>query len=68
MGKTGAFSISTLQTINVGETKTQALLISPTHELAKQTYNVLTTLQVHKSGLNIKLLMIGTSIKMIYLL
>tara|TARA_B100001175_G_scaffold258395_1_gene226903 strand:+ start:6554 stop:7744 length:1191 start_codon:yes stop_codon:yes gene_type:complete len=63
MGKTGAFSISTLQTIDVSENKTQALLISPTHELAKQTYTVLTTLGSYINGLNIKLLIGGTSIK-----
>ena len=63
MGKTGAFSISTLQKINTEEKKTQALLLAPTHELAKQTYNVLLKLGSYMSDLSIKLLIGGTSIK-----
>lgn len=35
-GKTGAFTISTLQIINEAEKKTQALILAPTHELANQ--------------------------------
>jgi len=38
-GKTGAFSIGVLNCINVQENTTQALLLSPTRELATQTYN-----------------------------
>jgi len=40
-GKTGTFSISVLQMINEEELNTQAIILSPTRELAKQTYNVI---------------------------
>ena len=39
-GKTGAFTIGTLSLIDLQIMKTQALLLSPTHELANQTTNV----------------------------
>ena len=40
-GKTGAFSIGTLEIIDPKLASTQALILSPTHELAKQTIDVL---------------------------
>ena len=43
-GKTGAFTISTLQIINSDEKKTQALILAPTHELANQIKSVITSL------------------------
>ena len=39
-GKTGAFSIATLQTLDNKLRETQVLVLSPTRELAEQTYNV----------------------------
>jgi translation initiation factor 4A len=62
MGKTASFSISTLQLIDVESATTQAVLISPTHELAKQTCNVVTHLGSMMQGLRIKTLIGGTSI------
>jgi translation initiation factor 4A len=62
MGKTASFSISTLQLIDVESATTQAVLISPTHELAKQTCNVVTNLGSMMKGLQIKTLIGGTSI------
>jgi translation initiation factor 4A len=62
MGKTASFSISTLQIIDVESATTQAVLISPTHELAKQTCNVVTHLGSMMQGLRIKTLIGGTSI------
>lgn len=40
-GKTGAFSIGTLCQIDETKNSTQALIISPTHELAHQSFNVI---------------------------
>jgi translation initiation factor 4A len=62
MGKTASFSISTLQIIDTDSATTQAVLISPTHELAKQTCNVITNLGSMIKGLRIKTLIGGTSI------
>jgi translation initiation factor 4A len=39
-GKTGAFTISTLQIINEDVKKTQAMILAPTHELANQIKTV----------------------------
>lgn len=41
-GKTGAFLISTLHNLKLDESGTQAIIISPTRELATQTHNVCT--------------------------
>jgi len=58
-GKTGAFTISTLQIIDETLDKTQAIIMSPTRELSKQIYGVLKTLS---SQMNVKLqLLIGGS-------
>lgn len=62
MGKTGAFSISTLQRLDFSVKKTQALLLAPTHELAKQTTNVIQNLGSMFPGLTVKTLIGGTSI------
>nr|CCA19454.1 DEAD box ATPdependent RNA helicase putative [Albugo laibachii Nc14] len=43
-GKTAVFSISILQTINSTSNETQALVISPTRELAEQTQKVMLAL------------------------
>ena len=40
-GKTGAFSVGTLELIDETKDDTQALIIAPTHELATQTLNVI---------------------------
>ena len=56
-GKTGAFSIATLQIIDETLDKTQAIIMSPTRELSKQIHGVLSMLS---SQMNIKLqLLIG---------
>jgi len=61
-GKTGAFSIGALQRINVDEHKTQLLLLSPTRELAMQSYNVISSLSKNMK-INIKLFIGGTNIE-----
>ena len=63
MGKTGAFSIGTLGNIDISKPKVQAVLMAPTHELVKQTYNVLKALGSMLPGLRVKTLIGGTSIQ-----
>jgi superfamily II DNA/RNA helicase len=60
-GKTGAFSIGAIQNIDVAKNTTQVLLLSPTRELATQSYNVITSIS---NNMNIKtqLLIGGTFI------
>ena len=56
-GKTGAFSIGTLQIIDETLDKTQAIIMAPTRELSKQIHGVMSSLS---SQMNIKLqLLIG---------
>ena len=62
-GKTGTFSIGTLQRINIEERKTQAIIIAPTHELAKQISTVISALGSSLKGLVIKTMLGGTSIQ-----
>ena len=63
MGKTGAFSIGTLGCIDIKKPKVQALLMAPTHELVKQTTNVIKALGSNIPGLRVKTLIGGTSIQ-----
>jgi translation initiation factor 4A len=63
MGKTGAFTIGTLSLIDLAKPKVQALLLAPTHELAKQTYNVVQSLGSCLTGLRVKTLIGGSSIQ-----
>ena len=63
MGKTGAFSIGTLELIDITKPKLQALLLAPTHELVKQTQNVIKALGSVFQGLRVKHLIGGTSIQ-----
>ncbi len=60
-GKTGAFSVGVLQRIDESTTGTQALILAPTRELAKQTCDVITQLSTHMSVVA-KLLIGGTSV------
>jgi len=62
-GKTGTFSIGTLQRIDITENKTQAIIIAPTHELAKQISTVITALGSSMQGLVIKTMLGGSSIQ-----
>jgi len=61
-GKTGCFSIGTLQLIDVSENITQAIIISPTRELSIQTKKVIDTLSVMMNKINTHLLIGGKSI------
>ena len=59
-GKTGAFTVGTLQLIDDSKPETQAIILSPTRELSRQTYDVLCSLSSLLKT-NIKLLIGGTS-------
>ena len=61
-GKTGCFSISTLQLINQNEKNTQAIVLLPTRELATQVYSVFNTMSSYMN-IDIKLLIGGTNLK-----
>lgn len=63
MGKTGAFSIGTLELIDTSQPKLQALLLAPTHELVKQTLLVIKSLGSMFPNLVVKNLIGGTSIQ-----
>jgi len=60
-GKTGAFSVGTLQLIDETVDETQALIIAPTHELADQTAKVIKQLG-HYLKIRSLLLVGGTSV------
>lgn len=60
-GKTGAFTVGTLCSIDTNKMETQALLLSPTRELAKQTFNVISSIGHYIDTLNVKLLVGGTN-------
>ena len=60
-GKTGAFTIGTLQLIDEKSDFTQALIIAPTHELATQTENVIKHLGLYLK-VRTMLLVGGTSV------
>jgi len=63
-GKTGSFSIGILQRIDLSLNKTQALILAPTHELAKQIAVVIQSLGSHfEKPLQVKTLLGGTSIR-----
>jgi translation initiation factor 4A len=62
-GKTGTFSIATLQNIDIAKNETQAIIMAPTHELANQISNVITNIGNFMEGLTIKTIIGGTSIQ-----
>ena len=61
-GKTGAFSIGLLNNIDPNVNSIQALVINPTHELANQNYNVITSLSNYMN-INVLSVVGGTSVK-----
>lgn len=60
-GKTGCFSVATLASINTDIKQTQAIILAPTRELARQIFTVVSTLSMFIDGCRIKLLVGGTS-------
>jgi translation initiation factor 4A len=60
-GKTGAFTISALQKVDPSVKQTQILIISPTHELVHQSFNVLKELGKYMD-ISMERVMGGTSV------
>jgi translation initiation factor 4A len=60
-GKTGAFVVSSLQKVDEKVKSPQVLILSPTRELAYQTYNVCKELSQYLKKIHTKLLVGGTS-------
>jgi len=61
-GKTGAFVVGSLQSIDESSNAVQVLILAPTHELAEQTLNVVTNLSQYMK-LSALLLVGGTSVE-----
>ena len=61
-GKTGAFSISSLQCIDISIVETQVMIIVPTRELVQQIQKVMSGLSEFIENINIKTLIGGTSV------
>lgn len=61
-GKTGAFTIGTLQRIDLSKRQVQAIVLAPTHELVKQIASVIQSIGTLMEGLVVKTLMGGTSV------
>ena len=61
-GKTGAFTISALQKIDESKNSTQILIISPTHELTRQTSDVVKNLSIYMKEISMSVVIGGTSV------
>lgn len=61
-GKTGTFSISALQVVDLNIKQIQALIVVPTHELVLQIISVIEKIGQFMDGLCVKSLIGGTSI------
>ena len=62
-GKTGAFTISALQLIDLSKNETQSIIIAPTRELATQIISVVNELGSFVTDLRTHLLVGGTSVQ-----
>ena len=62
-GKTATFAIGALQNINVNESTTQVLILSPTRELSSQTAKVISGLGTFMDGLRIQTLFGGAVVE-----
>ena len=62
-GKTGSFAIGVLHKIDVTENVTQAMILSPTRELTKQIYGVISNLGKFIKELKIQCLIGGTDLE-----
>lgn len=61
-GKTGAFTISAIQQIDITKDITQVVIVLPTHELVSQTLSVIQSLTPFIPELRVKTLVGGTSV------
>jgi superfamily II DNA/RNA helicase len=59
-GKTAAFSVATLQLVDIKKSATQVLILSPTRELTTQTSDVIKKLSCFMTGLRIQTLFGGS--------
>jgi translation initiation factor 4A len=62
-GKTGTFTISSLQLLNEKEKHNQVLILAPTRELAQQIFRVATGLSEHMAGIKIHACIGGTDVR-----
>ena len=62
-GKTGTFTISTLQKVDITDNSLQAVIIAPTQELSRQIYTVFLKFSEFMNNLKIQLLVGGTSVQ-----
>lgn len=62
-GKTGTFTISALQLIDITKETLQAIIIAPTQELARQIHSVVDRIGAFMPGLRNQLLVGGTSVQ-----
>ncbi len=62
-GKTATFTIGALQRVNISESTTQVLILSPTRELSTQTTKVALSLSSFMDGIRIKTLVGGSSLE-----
>jgi len=60
-GKTGCFTIATLELIDTDDSSAQAVILSPTRELSYQIKSVLDRIGINMKGLKTQLLVGGTS-------
>lgn len=60
-GKTGAFTIGSLQRVDITQNTTQILILAPTHELVEQITTVVTDIGQMMPGLVVQTLIGGTS-------
>lgn len=61
-GKTGAFTVGTLQRVDVSQQSTQVIILSNTHILAKQTFKVINDIAKYCDGIVTKLLIGKTAV------
>jgi len=62
-GKTGAFTIASLELVDPLNPRTQVVVLSPTRELTEQTYEVCRGLSRHMKKVNVVLCMGGTPVR-----
>lgn len=62
-GKTATFSIGALSRVDLNDKNNQVLILSPTHELTKQTAKVIRSLATMMPGLRIQTMIGGSSIE-----
>jgi translation initiation factor 4A len=62
-GKTATFSIGALSRVDLTNSSTQVLILSPTHELTKQTAKVVKSLASMMVGLRVQTMIGGSSIE-----